>query len=103
MVKGFFRDLSQQPILPGSFGSVTELVDIINRHLSQRNLQPKCYVWHADGKKFSTKSTQHNSDQQSCRSLIKEIQETGASAHRAKRVRRGRLTLRLGHSRLLQG
>jgi transposase len=49
MVERFFRDLSQQAILPGSFGSVAELVDAMNRYLSQHNLEPKRYVWHADG------------------------------------------------------
>ena len=49
MVERFFRDLSQQAILPGSFGSVAELVDAINRYLSQHNLEPKRYVWHAEG------------------------------------------------------
>src|SRR4030088_96093 len=49
MVERFFRDLSQQVILPGSFGSVAELVDTINRYLSQHNLEPKRYVWQADG------------------------------------------------------
>jgi transposase len=49
MVERFFRDLSQQAILPGSFGSVAELVDTINRYLAQHNLEPKRYVWHAHG------------------------------------------------------
>jgi len=49
MVERFFRDLSQQAILPGSFGSVAELVDAINRYLSRHNLEPKRYVWHANG------------------------------------------------------
>jgi transposase len=48
MVERFFRDLSQQAILPGSFGSLTELVDAINCYLSQHNLEPKRYVWHAN-------------------------------------------------------
>ena len=34
MVERFFRDLSQQAILPGSFGSVAELVDTINLYLA---------------------------------------------------------------------
>ena len=34
MVERFFRDLSQQAILPGSFGSVAELVDPINLYLA---------------------------------------------------------------------
>jgi len=52
MVERFFRDLSQEAILPGSFGSVPELVDTINRALSRHNLQPESYVWHVDGKKI---------------------------------------------------
>jgi len=48
LVERSLRDLSQQAILPGSFGSVAELVDTINRYLSQHNLEPKRYVWHAD-------------------------------------------------------
>jgi hypothetical protein len=58
MVERFFRDLSQQAILPGSLGSVAELVDTINLYLAQHNLEPKRYVWHADGQKFSTKYTE---------------------------------------------
>jgi hypothetical protein len=54
-----FSDLSQQAILPGSFGSVAELVDTINHYLSQHNLEPKRYVWHVQtAKKSSTKSTE---------------------------------------------
>jgi transposase len=55
MVERFFRDLSQQAILPGSFGSVAELVDTINRYLSQHNLEPKRYVWHANGQEVLNK------------------------------------------------
>ena len=43
MVERFFRDLSQQAILPGSFRSVAELVDTINLYLAQHNLEPKRY------------------------------------------------------------
>jgi hypothetical protein len=49
MVERFFRDLSQQAILPSSFGSVAELVDTINLYLAKHNLEPKRYVWQADG------------------------------------------------------
>jgi transposase len=49
LVERFFRDLSQQAILPGSFGSVPELVDALNQYLARHNLQPKRYVWRADG------------------------------------------------------
>ena len=55
MVERFFRDLSQQVILPGSFGSVAELVDTINRYLSQHHLEPKRYVWHTDGREVLKK------------------------------------------------
>jgi hypothetical protein len=55
VVERFFRDLSQQAILPGSFGSITELVDTINLYLAQHNLEPKRYVWHADGQEVLNK------------------------------------------------
>jgi transposase len=55
MVERFFRDLSQQAILPGSFGSVAELVNTINLYLAQHNLEPKRYVWHADGQEVLNK------------------------------------------------
>ncbi len=35
LLERFFRDLSQQAILPGSFGSVRQLVDAIMRYLAQ--------------------------------------------------------------------
>jgi hypothetical protein len=44
MVERFFRDLSQQAILPGSFGSVAELVDTINLYLAQHNCEAKALV-----------------------------------------------------------
>jgi transposase len=49
LVERFFRDLSQQAILPGSFGSVPELVEAIMKYLDRHNLAPKRYVWRADG------------------------------------------------------
>jgi len=49
LVERFFRDLSQQAILPGSFGSVPALVDALMEYLARHNLQPKRYVWRADG------------------------------------------------------
>jgi transposase len=49
LVERFFRDLSQQAILPGSFGSVPELVDALMQYLARHNLQPKRYVWRAEG------------------------------------------------------
>jgi hypothetical protein len=55
LVEGFFRDLSQQAILPGSFSSVRQLVDAIMEYLAQHNLNPKRYVWKAKGEKILTK------------------------------------------------
>lgn len=50
LVERFFRDLGQDVILPGSFTSVNELTDAINRYLAERNLKPTRYEWKADGK-----------------------------------------------------
>jgi hypothetical protein len=49
LVERFFRDLTQQALLPGSFQSVTQLVDAIDSYLAQHNLAAKRYVWRADG------------------------------------------------------
>ena len=49
LVERFFRDLSQEVILPGSFASVQELADSIWDYLAERNLNPTRYVWKADG------------------------------------------------------
>jgi len=40
LVERFFRDLSQQAILPGSFGSVRRLVDAITQYLAQHTSTP---------------------------------------------------------------
>ena len=55
LVDRFFRDLSQQAILPGSFGSVRQLVDAIIQYLAQHNLNPKRYVWRAKGEEILAK------------------------------------------------
>jgi transposase len=49
LVERFFRDLSQEVILPGSFGSVPELIEAIWSYLAERNLRPKRYEWRAAG------------------------------------------------------
>jgi transposase len=49
LVERFFRDLSQDVVLPGSFASVTELVDAIWAYLAERNLKPRRYQWRAEG------------------------------------------------------
>ncbi len=50
LVERFFRDLSQDVVLPGSFASVDELTDAIWDYLKERNLKPQRYQWRADGK-----------------------------------------------------
>jgi len=50
LVERFFRDLSEDVVLPGSFASVQELADAIAAYLAERNLKPKRYEWRADGK-----------------------------------------------------
>jgi len=50
LVERFFRDLSQDVVLPGSFTSVGELVDSIWAYLAERNLKPQRYEWRAEGK-----------------------------------------------------
>jgi hypothetical protein len=55
LVERFFRDLSQDVVLPGSFGSVDELVGAIWSYLEDRNLKPTRYEWKADGKAILAK------------------------------------------------
>jgi len=50
LVERFFRDLSQDVVLPGSFASVGELTDAIWDYLAARNLKPQRYEWRAEGK-----------------------------------------------------
>ena len=49
LVERFFRDLSQDVILPGSFASAGELVEAIWACLAERNLRPQRYQWRAEG------------------------------------------------------
>lgn len=55
LVERFFRDLSQDVVLPGSFGSVQELKEAIFGYLDERNLAPKRYVWKAKGEEILAK------------------------------------------------
>lgn len=50
LVERFFRDLSQDVVLPGSFSSVLDLVTAIWKYLEERNLKPTRYEWRAEGK-----------------------------------------------------
>jgi len=49
-VERFFRDLTQDVVLPGSFASVDQLTQAIWDYLTDRNLRPPRYEWKADGK-----------------------------------------------------
>jgi transposase len=49
LVERFFRDLTVDCIRDGSFTSVRELTETIELYLAQRDLQPKRYVWKAQG------------------------------------------------------
>jgi hypothetical protein len=40
-----FCDLSQQAILPDSFGSAPELVEALMKYLARHSLTPKRYMW----------------------------------------------------------
>jgi hypothetical protein len=50
LVERFFRDLSQNCILPGSFSSVKDLAEAITRYMDQWNLNPTQYEWNVEGK-----------------------------------------------------
>jgi transposase len=49
LVERFFRQLTDDVVREGSFGSVAELVTAINVHLAHHNLKPTPYRWKAEG------------------------------------------------------
>ena len=49
LVERFFGDITQQALLNDSFGSVRELAQRILDYIAAHNLEPKRYVWRADG------------------------------------------------------
>lgn len=55
LVERFFRDLTEDVVRAGSFGSVPDLVQRINQYLAERNLNPKRYVWKAKGAEILAK------------------------------------------------
>jgi transposase len=57
LVERFFRDITQDCIRDGSFGSIQELVNAITSYLAERNLEPKAYKWKTDGKQILEKSS----------------------------------------------
>ena len=55
LVERFFRDLTQDVVREGSFGSVRELVGAMETYLAERNLAPKRYVWKRKGAEILAK------------------------------------------------
>jgi len=49
LVERFFRDLSQEVLVTGSFSSVRQLEETMFGYLNERNLCPTRYVWRAEG------------------------------------------------------
>jgi transposase len=47
MVERFFRDLTVNRIRRGTFGSVQELIQAIDRYLQANNQNPKAFIWTA--------------------------------------------------------
>ena len=50
LVERFFRDLTVDCIRDGSFTSIKDLVRSIEAYMLERDLEPKRYVWKAEGK-----------------------------------------------------
>jgi len=55
LVERFFRDLSQEVVLAGSFSSVRQLEQAMFGYRHERNLCPKRYVWRAEGYQIPAK------------------------------------------------
>jgi transposase len=55
LVERFFRDLTEDVVREGSFGSVRELVRAIEQYLAGRNADPKPYRWKAKGAEILAK------------------------------------------------
>lgn len=55
LVERFFGDLSRQAISNGSFQSVRELARRIEAYIAERDLNPKRYVWRAEGAEILAK------------------------------------------------
>jgi transposase len=55
LVERFFRDLTEDVVREGSFGSVRELTQAIERYLAERNLAPRRYGWKKSGAEILAK------------------------------------------------
>jgi transposase len=72
LVERFFRDLTVDCIRDGSFTSIAELVASIETYIAERDLEPKRYVWTAQGEEILRK--------------IKRAKEALECAEKAKRL-----------------
>ena len=55
LIERFFGDISQQAICNGSFRNVRELSARIETYIAEHNLDPKRYIWKAEGQKILAK------------------------------------------------
>lgn len=55
LVERFFRDLTEDAIREGSFTSIQDLEQAIESYLSERDENPKRYVWKAEGSEILRK------------------------------------------------
>lgn len=55
LIERFFRDLTVDCIRDGSLASISDLVQSIEAYLAQRDLEPKRYVWKAEGEEILRK------------------------------------------------
>jgi len=55
LVERFFGDISQHAITDGSFAHVRELIKRIEDYIAEHNLEPKRYVWKAEGEEILKK------------------------------------------------
>jgi transposase len=55
LVERFFRDLTEDVVREGSFGSVRELIQDLETYLAERNLAPKRYRWKKKGEEILAK------------------------------------------------
>jgi transposase len=76
LVERFFRDLSQDVVLPGSFASVDDLVQAIWNYLAERNLRPTRYEWKAEGKAILEKIQRARATLAQQQTIDKDFNET---------------------------
>ncbi len=76
LVERFFRDLSQDVVLSGSFTSVGELSEAIWAYLHERNLKPQRYEWRAEGQAILEKIRRARKALASSPHITKDTSET---------------------------